>query len=185
MRTGCSPRQLEFQGLGSREVVAAFNGGRQTSDAGVLLLREVAEGTRLIRRFASCFTDHRRAERIEHTVEELLGQPRIGPSAGLRRSALPGFVWVGSSGRNAPKGSIAACRGHPRPASPLASRLHPGRLPQAVMKGWDERRARPFALASGRSYALCRHFPSFRVVAPAGRARTVRARGTKWTHMKV
>jgi hypothetical protein len=53
MRTDCSPRQLEFQVFGSRQVVAAFNGGRQTSDAGVLLLREVAERTGLIRRFAA------------------------------------------------------------------------------------------------------------------------------------
>lgn len=82
MHTDCSPRQLEFQGLGGRQVVAAFNGGRQTSDAGVLLLREVAEGSGLIRRFASCFTDHRRADRIEHSVEELLGQRVLGQALG-------------------------------------------------------------------------------------------------------
>lgn len=82
MRTDCSPRQLEFQGLGGRQVVAAFDGGRQTSDAGILLIREVAEGTGLIRRFASCFTDHRRAERIEHSVEELLGQRVLGQALG-------------------------------------------------------------------------------------------------------
>jgi hypothetical protein len=74
MQTDCSPGQLEFQAFGSRQVVAAFNGGRQTSDAGILLLREVAESTGLIRRFAACFTDHRRPEFIEHTVGELLGQ---------------------------------------------------------------------------------------------------------------
>ncbi len=82
MPTDCSPRQLEFQGLGRREVVAAFDGGQQTSDAGVLLLREVAEGTGLIRGFASCFTDHRRADRIEHTAEELLGQRVLGQALG-------------------------------------------------------------------------------------------------------
>jgi hypothetical protein len=82
VHTDCSPRQLEFQGLGGRQVVAAFNGGRQTSDAGVLLLREAAEGSGLIRRFASCFTDHRRADRIEHSVEELLGQRVLGQALG-------------------------------------------------------------------------------------------------------
>ncbi len=82
MQTDCSPRQLTFQGFGSREVVAAFDGGLQTSDAGVLLLREVSEGTGLIRRFAGCFTDHRRADRIEHTVEELLGQRVLGQALG-------------------------------------------------------------------------------------------------------
>ena len=82
MQTDCSPRQLAFQGFGSREVVAAFDGGRQTSDAGILLLREVSEGTGLIGRFANCFTDHRRADRIEHTVEELLGQRVLGQALG-------------------------------------------------------------------------------------------------------
>jgi len=38
------------------------------------LLREVAERTGLLRRFAGCFRDFRRADRIEHTVEELLSQ---------------------------------------------------------------------------------------------------------------
>ena len=82
MPTDCSPRQLSFQGFGNREVVAAFDGGRQTSDAGILLLREVSEGTGRIRRFASCFTDHRRADRIEHTVEQLLGQRVLGQALG-------------------------------------------------------------------------------------------------------
>jgi hypothetical protein len=55
-------------------VVARFDGGRITSDGGLLLLREVAEGTGLLRRFADCFTDHRAPELIEHTVEELVAQ---------------------------------------------------------------------------------------------------------------
>jgi hypothetical protein len=63
-------------------VVAAFDGGRQTQDGGLLLLREVAEGSGLIRRFASCFRDHRRAERIEHTVEELLSQRVLAQAQG-------------------------------------------------------------------------------------------------------
>ena len=74
MRTDCSSDQLEFQGVAGRRVVAEFNGGRQTSDAGLLLLREVAERTGLLRRFAGCFRDLRRADRIEHRVEELLAQ---------------------------------------------------------------------------------------------------------------
>ena len=53
---------------------AAFDGGRQTSDAGLLLLREVAERTRLLSRFADCFTDYRRPDRTEHTVRELVSQ---------------------------------------------------------------------------------------------------------------
>ncbi|MFQ5700145.1 MAG: IS1380 family transposase [Myxococcota bacterium] len=74
MQTDCSPGQLEFQGFAGRRVQAAFDGGRQTSDAGLLLLREVAERTGLLRRFAGCFTDHRRPELIEHSVGELVSQ---------------------------------------------------------------------------------------------------------------
>jgi hypothetical protein len=48
----------------------------------VLLLREVAARTGLIRRFAACFSDHRRPEFIEHTVEELLGQRVLAQAQG-------------------------------------------------------------------------------------------------------
>lgn len=82
MPTECSRNQLAFQDFGSRRVEAAFDGGRQTSDAGLLLLREVAERTGLLRRFAEGFTDHRRADRIEHTVEELVSQRVLGQALG-------------------------------------------------------------------------------------------------------
>jgi hypothetical protein len=55
-------------------VVARFDGGRPTSDAGVLLLREVAERTGLLRQFAACITDHRDPALIEHPVAELVSQ---------------------------------------------------------------------------------------------------------------
>ena len=57
---------------------ARFDGGKITSDAGVLLLREVERGTGLIAGLAECFRDHRDARLIEHTVEELLGQRIYG-----------------------------------------------------------------------------------------------------------
>jgi hypothetical protein len=82
VQTDCTAGQLEFQGFGRRQVVAAFDGGRQTSDGGVLLLREIAERTGLIRRFAACFTDYRRQDWIEHTVEELVGQRVLAQALG-------------------------------------------------------------------------------------------------------
>ena len=74
MQTDCSAGQLDFLEFLGRRVEAAFDGGRQTSDAGLLLLREVAERTGLLRRFADCFTDYRRPDLIEHTVSELVSQ---------------------------------------------------------------------------------------------------------------
>src|SRR2546425_1435354 len=80
--TDCRAAQLTFQELGGRQVVARFDGGRITSDAGVLLLREVAERSGLLRRFAQCFTDYRAAELIEHTVDELVAQRVLALACG-------------------------------------------------------------------------------------------------------
>ena len=57
---------------------ARFDGGKITSDAGVLLLREVEQRTGLVAGLTACFRDHRDPRLIEHTVEELLGQRIYG-----------------------------------------------------------------------------------------------------------
>lgn len=74
MQTHCTSRRFEFQGAGRRQIVAQFNGGRITSDGGVLLVREVDRRRRIVERFAACFEDAREPGQIEHTVEELLRQ---------------------------------------------------------------------------------------------------------------
>ena len=76
--TQCSQRELLFQDLGSREVVARFDGGQVTSDAGGLLLREVEAKFHFIDQFAGCFSDHRDPDLIEHTLSELLKQRIFG-----------------------------------------------------------------------------------------------------------
>jgi hypothetical protein len=63
-------------------VVAAFDGGRITSDGGILLLREVAERSGLLRRLARCFIDYRNPGLIEHTVEELVAQRVLAQAQG-------------------------------------------------------------------------------------------------------
>jgi hypothetical protein len=78
MATDCIPQQLEFQGVGRRAVVASFDGGTLTSDGGVLLLGEVERQRGILRQFAACFTDHRNAAFVEHSVEELVGQRVLG-----------------------------------------------------------------------------------------------------------
>ena len=74
MQTQCKASQLEFQGFGRRQVVADFDGGRISSDGGLLLLREVAQRRGLLKRFGSCFDDYRDPRLIEHRVEELVAQ---------------------------------------------------------------------------------------------------------------
>jgi len=82
MQTQCSETQLEFQGVGSRRVLAQFNGGHITSDGGALLLRELDERLGISRRFAQCFEDHRDQGLIEHTVQELVRQRVYGLALG-------------------------------------------------------------------------------------------------------
>jgi hypothetical protein len=55
-------------------VVAAFDAGLVTSDAGALLLGATNRAIDLIDRFAKCFCDRRRPELIEHEVATLVGQ---------------------------------------------------------------------------------------------------------------
>ena len=78
MNTECKQTTFEFHGLLQRRVKARFDGGKITSDAGVLLLREVEKRTGLIDGLARCFIDHRDQRLIEHTVKELLGQRVYG-----------------------------------------------------------------------------------------------------------
>ena len=82
MLTECSQDSLDFASLGGRNVTAAFNGGATTSNAGALLLRETDRIIGLSRQTAACFTDGRRQDRIEHSVETLIAQRIHGIALG-------------------------------------------------------------------------------------------------------
>jgi len=82
MTTECSQSSFEFHCLNQRKVIAKFDGGKITSDAGILLLREVEKRTGLIAALARCFSDYRDVRFVEHTVEELLGQRLFGMCLG-------------------------------------------------------------------------------------------------------
>jgi Transposase DDE domain group 1 len=74
VQTECKGSQLEFQGFDRRQVLGSFDGGRISSDGGLLLLREVAINSGLLARFGQCFSDYRDPRYIEHTVAELVAQ---------------------------------------------------------------------------------------------------------------
>ncbi len=63
-------------------MVAAFDGGTVSSDAGALLLRRADEAIGLIDRLAGCFIDKRRPDLIEHTVRTMIGQRVFGIALG-------------------------------------------------------------------------------------------------------
>jgi hypothetical protein len=73
-----SPALFDFAPVESRQVVAGFDGGAITSNAGALLLGATDRAIGLVRRFAACFGDARAPERIEHEVATLVGQRVFG-----------------------------------------------------------------------------------------------------------
>src|SRR5919199_3178178 len=82
MPTECSPAWFEFPRVESRAVVASFNGGCLTSDAGARLLGATDRVLGLTRRLAGCFQDHRDPAFVEHTLETLLMQRVAGIALG-------------------------------------------------------------------------------------------------------
>jgi hypothetical protein len=74
MQTECSKDFFGFAPVEGREVVAAFDGGAITSDAGALLLGATDRAIGMMQRFAACFHDERQPHLIEHEVVTLVGQ---------------------------------------------------------------------------------------------------------------
>jgi hypothetical protein len=82
MPTECSRDLFGFAAVEGREVVAAFDGGAMTSDAGALLLGATDRAIGMMERLATCFHDERRQDLIEHEVVTLLGQRVFGIALG-------------------------------------------------------------------------------------------------------
>jgi hypothetical protein len=73
MQLHCICTQLEFGGFDGHKVVAGFDGGAITSDAGALLLRHVDKVIGLFDRMAACFVDAAAACTV-HSVRRLVWQ---------------------------------------------------------------------------------------------------------------
>jgi len=66
--------RLLFEDIQEKKIEADFDGGQVTSDAGVLLLREVERGLGLIRRIAKILRDRRHPGYTRHSLREMLSQ---------------------------------------------------------------------------------------------------------------
>lgn len=73
MNTVCH-NQLTFESLFHKEVIADFKGGRITSDAGGLLLRELDQRYRLTEKAARCLHDPRDSHKVKHDLLTLVRQ---------------------------------------------------------------------------------------------------------------
>jgi hypothetical protein len=80
--TECSETLFPFEAHFSRRVEAQFAGDWLSTEGGSLLLRQVDRKMGLLRRVATCFTDYRQPDRIEHRLEEMLAQRIYGLALG-------------------------------------------------------------------------------------------------------
>ena len=58
--------------VGAKKIIAQFDGGLLSSDAGVLVLREVEQRLRVAERMAACIADPRAPEQITHTLADII-----------------------------------------------------------------------------------------------------------------
>ena len=82
MPTECNRDLFGYERVEGRQVVAAFDGGQITSDAGALLLGAANRAIGLVRRLAGCVADGRCQELVEHAVETMLMQRICGIALG-------------------------------------------------------------------------------------------------------
>ncbi len=137
MPTQCNPTGMVFGRAGGREVVADFDGGLVTSDAGVLLLGATDRAIRLVERFARCFQDGRDPAYVRHRLDSLVAQRVFGLALGyedlldhdeLRRDPVLGaligrFEWDGAAPQ-ALAGKSTLNRLEHAPAELVTARYH-------------------------------------------------------------
>jgi hypothetical protein len=130
----CTQSSFEFELPFHRAVVASFDGGALTSDAGALLLRQVDRRMGFLRRLAACFTDFRWPWFTQHGVEQMLAQRVYGLALGyedlndhdqMRRDPLMGVL-----------------AGKSKPDQPLASKSTLCRLERTPATGGERDRYR-------------------------------------------
>ncbi len=80
--TECNTATVTFSSLSRRKIVADFNGGRLTSDAGGLWLREIDRKLGLTNALAACITDPRDPAKIVHEQQTMLAQRVFGIAMG-------------------------------------------------------------------------------------------------------
>ena len=74
----CTEERDLFGTLGRRRIEVGFDGGEVTSDAGLLLLRQVERKLGLLKAAAQVLPDPRNADLVVHTTEQLLRQRVFG-----------------------------------------------------------------------------------------------------------
>ena len=85
--TECHSNPIGFAGVGRRKIVADFDGGRLTTDAGILLLREVDRRIGLVDAISDCLPDPRDPRYTTHEQREMIAQRIFSIAASFHRSS--------------------------------------------------------------------------------------------------
>ena len=153
MKTQCSGERLEFHALGRRLVTGRFDGGRLSSDAGGVLLREADKRIGLTARVSGCLVDYRNPASVEHSVQELVSQRLYGIALGyedlndhgeLRGDAVLS-VLVGKRDVTGERRIRARDRGHALASASTLNRLELGEPEAAANDRYKRIVARPEA----------------------------------------
>jgi hypothetical protein len=137
MQTECSAKPSELAPVEGRPVVAGFERGAVTSDAGGLRLGAADKAIGLVRRLAGCFRDARDSRLIQHTAATLVGRRVFGIALGYEdlndhdhlrldpaMSVLAGKLEAWRSGYALPPSSRRRRILIPIFVSPSSTRLH-------------------------------------------------------------
>ncbi len=70
--TDVTPLPFDLPAVSRKKLTVAFDGGNQSSDAGLLLLRSAEDKVGIVEALASALVDWRDPSRIRHTLEEIM-----------------------------------------------------------------------------------------------------------------
>ncbi len=107
---------ISFPAVSRKKVAGAFDGGRLTSDGGVLLLAQAERAMGVCRQLAACIADPRDPSRVTHKLDDILRARILAIACGYEDAndldALrddPGFRLARNRGRF-PGVQAGACR---------------------------------------------------------------------------
>ena len=126
---------IDLPSVCRKKLSMGFDGGQLSSDAGLLLLRDVEKKLGLSRRLSGCMKDRRDRDRIQHPVDEMVKLRMFAIAAGYEDA--DDCDWL----RHDPVFKMAVGRlpesGEPLCSQPTMSRLEnaPSRIELARMMG--------------------------------------------------
>src|SRR5215813_2488274 len=122
--TDDTPLPFDLPAVHRKKLTVDFNGGTQSSDAGLLLLREAERKLGVCRRLAAAMPDRRDPDRIEHEMFEMVAARSMAIVCGYEDAIDHDRV------RHDPLMKAAVGR-HPETGAPLASQSTISRLENA------------------------------------------------------